>query len=142
MNNLAGPDPAVIDAINRGNQVVFFDVAMGEADSDNDNGQESSIALGRIKLELFVKDVSFWHVCVITSMLGFLVAFYLLCTCMYTFPYHNNELIGSLHSLYIPYCPSVQKHVKTFGNFALVIHQEVPVLAHPLVISIQRFIVY
>lgn len=56
MNNLAGPDPAVIDAINRGNQVVFFDVAMGEADTDKNNDQESSIALGRIKLELFVKD--------------------------------------------------------------------------------------
>ena len=50
MNNLAGPDPAVIDAINRGNQVVFFDVAMGEADTDKNNDQESSIALGRIKL--------------------------------------------------------------------------------------------
>lgn len=45
-----GPDPAVIDAIERGNAVVFFDVALGE-------GTDAPV-LGRIKLELFVKDVS------------------------------------------------------------------------------------
>ena len=46
-------DPAVMDAINRGNAVVFFDVAMGgSADDDKSPGTP----LGRIKLELFVKD--------------------------------------------------------------------------------------
>ena len=54
MSNISGPDPAVIEAIERGNQVVFFDVAMGDADD-----KESSVTLGRIKLELFVQDVSF-----------------------------------------------------------------------------------
>lgn len=44
-----GPDPAVMAAIERGNAVVFLDVALGEG--------ESSSNLGRIKLELFVKDV-------------------------------------------------------------------------------------
>lgn len=44
-----GPDPAVLDAIqNRGNAVVFLDVAMGD----------EKVPLGRIKLELFVQDVS------------------------------------------------------------------------------------
>lgn len=46
-----GPDPAVMEAIGRGNAVVFFDIALG-ADGDD------AIELGRIKLELFVKDVS------------------------------------------------------------------------------------
>ena len=46
----AGPDPAVVAAIERGNAVVFLDVALGEGDNSSD--------LGRIKLELFVKDVS------------------------------------------------------------------------------------
>ena len=45
-----GPDPAVMAAIERGNAVVFLDVALGEEDNSSD--------LGRIKLELFVKDVS------------------------------------------------------------------------------------
>ena len=45
-----GPDPAVMAAIERGNAVVFLDVALGEGDNSSD--------LGRIKLELFVKDVS------------------------------------------------------------------------------------
>lgn len=48
MAGVKGPDPAVMDAIHRGNAVVFFDVAMGEA---QDGG-----LLGRIKLELFVKE--------------------------------------------------------------------------------------
>ena len=52
MATTTGPDPAVMEAIERGNAVVFLDVAMGE---DN----ESAAPLGRIKLELFVKDVSF-----------------------------------------------------------------------------------
>jgi len=44
-----GPDPAVMEAIERGNAVVFFDIALGEGDN--------AAELGRIKLELFVKDV-------------------------------------------------------------------------------------
>ena len=42
-----GPDPAIMEAINRGNAVVFLDVVLGGGNP-----------LGRIKLELFVKDVS------------------------------------------------------------------------------------
>jgi len=45
-----GPDPAVMAAIERGNAVCFLDVALGEGDNMSE--------LGRIKLELFVKDVS------------------------------------------------------------------------------------
>jgi hypothetical protein len=45
----AGPDPAVMEAVERGNAVVFLDVVLGEPP------QEAS--LGRIKLELFAKDV-------------------------------------------------------------------------------------
>jgi hypothetical protein len=45
----SGPDPAVMEAIERGNAVVFMDVALGEGDD--------AVPLGRIKLELFVKDV-------------------------------------------------------------------------------------
>ena len=50
----SGADPAVIDAINRGNVVVFFDVVLGGSEGEEDKGKP----LGRIKLELFVKDVS------------------------------------------------------------------------------------
>ena len=50
MNKISEPDQAVMDAINRGNAVVFVDVEMGEP--------AKSTLLGRIKLELFVKDVS------------------------------------------------------------------------------------
>ena len=68
MNNISGPDPAVMEAIGRGNKVVFFDIAMGgDTNDNNDNSTATStstsgggIALGRIKLELFVKDVSAW----------------------------------------------------------------------------------
>jgi len=51
MSNLVtGPDPAVMEAIEqRGNAVVFLDVAVGADD-------ENCTPLGRIKLELFVKD--------------------------------------------------------------------------------------
>lgn len=45
-----GPDPAVLQAIERGNVVVFLDVAMGQDEA-------ALVDLGRIKLELFVKDV-------------------------------------------------------------------------------------
>ena len=50
MNASSGPDPAVMEAIERGNAVVFFDLAMGELDQ--------AVPIGRVKLELFVKDVS------------------------------------------------------------------------------------
>lgn len=51
MTTTGGPDPAVMEAIERGNAVVFFDVVLG-AEGEN------AAPLGRIKLELFVKDVS------------------------------------------------------------------------------------
>mmetsp|Transcript_14928 Transcript_14928/g.27086 ORF Transcript_14928/g.27086 Transcript_14928/m.27086 type:complete len:203 (-) Transcript_14928:25-633(-) len=46
----SGPDPAVMEAIHRGNAVVFLDLVLG---SDDGGAAE----LGRVKLELFVKDV-------------------------------------------------------------------------------------
>ena len=49
---LAGPDPAVMEAIERGNTVVFLDFALGGSNPDGSDGK----ALGRIKLELFTKD--------------------------------------------------------------------------------------
>ena len=67
-NPQTGPDPAVQSAIERGNKVVFFDVALGGSDDATTTGEkeEKSVKmLGRIKLELFVKDVSF---CVITCV--------------------------------------------------------------------------
>ena len=45
-----GPDPAVMEAIERGNSVVFLDVALGD--------NAGAPLLGRIKFELFVQDVS------------------------------------------------------------------------------------
>lgn len=48
MSKIIGPDPAVMDAINRGNKVVFLDIEMGEPDKGT--------PLGRIKLELFVNE--------------------------------------------------------------------------------------
>lgn len=47
---MEGPDPDVMAAVDRGNAVVFFDVMAGEGNNASD--------LGRIKMELFVKDVS------------------------------------------------------------------------------------
>ena len=48
---VVGPDPEVLAAIeSRGNVVVFFDVVLGEGANSAD--------LGRIKMELYVKDVS------------------------------------------------------------------------------------
>ena len=41
-----------MEAIERGNAVVFLDVALGEG--------AGAPVLGRIKLELFVKDVRIW----------------------------------------------------------------------------------
>ena len=58
MNANTGPDPAVLEAINRGNRVVFFDVALGGGggnDGDAEGGDEGK-PLGRIKMELFVGD--------------------------------------------------------------------------------------
>ena len=72
MSNISGPDPAVIEAIERGNQVVFFDVAMGDADD-----KESSVTLGRIKLELFVQDVSFVVTNVFYSMSSIFYQFFM-----------------------------------------------------------------
>jgi peptidyl-prolyl isomerase H (cyclophilin H) len=43
------PDPTVMEAIERGNVVVFFDVSLGES-GDNET------PLGRIKIELFQQD--------------------------------------------------------------------------------------
>lgn len=56
-NPQTGPDPDVMAAIERGNQVVFFDVALGGGD-DGQDAENKSRPLGRIKFELFVKDVS------------------------------------------------------------------------------------
>jgi hypothetical protein len=61
-NPQTGPDPAVMAAIERGNKVVFFDVSLGGGSGDPD-AEDKSKPLGRIKMELFVKDVSF--VCMI-----------------------------------------------------------------------------
>jgi len=51
MQNPTGPDPAIMDAINRGNKVVFFDVALGGGGTDNaaDDGSSGGKPLGRIK---------------------------------------------------------------------------------------------
>jgi hypothetical protein len=43
-------DPSVMEAIDRGNAVVFLDIMIGEG--------TQAVELGRIKLELFVNDVS------------------------------------------------------------------------------------
>lgn len=56
MTSVTGPDPAVMEAIERGNAVVFFDVALGGADNANDDDMNAATPLGRIKLEIFVKD--------------------------------------------------------------------------------------
>jgi hypothetical protein len=48
--NAGGPDPGVIEAVRKGNSVVFLDISLGDGDN--------AALLGRIKLELFTKDVS------------------------------------------------------------------------------------
>jgi hypothetical protein len=66
LSALGGPDPDVIAAVEqRGNAVVFFDVALGGDESNSSKNKQQSgggrggaADLGRIKLELFVKDVS------------------------------------------------------------------------------------
>mmetsp|Transcript_10308 Transcript_10308/g.15318 ORF Transcript_10308/g.15318 Transcript_10308/m.15318 type:complete len:202 (-) Transcript_10308:169-774(-) len=50
LTTVQGPDQAVMDAANRGNTVVFFDVVLGGDDLTDGK------ALGRIKLELYSKD--------------------------------------------------------------------------------------
>ena len=68
---LGGPDPEVIAAVEqRGNVVVFFDMMLGGTGTGTGKGggetssssgakqQQAGADLGRIKLELFVKDVS------------------------------------------------------------------------------------
>lgn len=50
LSSTAGPDPAVMEAIERGNAVVFMDVALGEG--------SGAAPLGRIKLELFTQEAS------------------------------------------------------------------------------------
>jgi hypothetical protein len=70
MAAFAGPDPLVMEAIERGNAVVFFDICLGEG--------ENAAELGRIKLELFVKDVR------MIMLNGFFVWFGLVwCAAMY-----------------------------------------------------------
>lgn len=61
-----GADPAVMEAINRGNRVVFFDVVLGGSgvggrktttdDNNTTEGGDEGKPLGRIKLELFVNE--------------------------------------------------------------------------------------
>ena len=60
MGGGTGPDPDVMDAIGRGNAVVFFDVALGEG--------ANAAELGRIKLELFVKDVRTEFLCLLVLL--------------------------------------------------------------------------
>ena len=61
-----GPDPDVMAAIERGNKVVFFDVALGGGSDGGPDAEDKSRPLGRIKFELFVKDVSDAHVYIIS----------------------------------------------------------------------------
>jgi peptidyl-prolyl isomerase H (cyclophilin H) len=60
-SNNNGPDPLVMEAIARGNAVVFFDVAMGgdknsDFDPSSTTNDGTTTYLGRIRLELFVQD--------------------------------------------------------------------------------------
>lgn len=48
MASISGPDPAVMDAISRGNVVVFLDIGVGD--------DENTRNIGRIKLELYIQD--------------------------------------------------------------------------------------
>jgi len=49
-------DPAVMEVINRGNRVVFFDVMLGGGNETTTDGTDEGKPLGRIKMELFVND--------------------------------------------------------------------------------------
>ncbi|OEU16640.1 cyclophilin type peptidyl-prolyl cis-trans isomerase [Fragilariopsis cylindrus CCMP1102] len=53
---VVGPDPAVLAAIEKGNVVVFFDIALGESGGGASTNNANSAELGRIKMELFTKD--------------------------------------------------------------------------------------
>ena len=90
---MGGADPEVMAAIERGNAVVFLDVALGEG--------ANAAQLGRIKLELFVKDVSIWMFCekcciCVCIMISVLTSF------------------SIAHSFY--YCFSALALAKTFDN--------------------------
>ena len=53
----AAADPAVMEVINRGNRVVFFDVMLGGGnETTTTDGTDEGKPLGRIKMELFVND--------------------------------------------------------------------------------------
>lgn len=83
--NATGPDPAVMEAIERGNAVVFFDVALGEG--------EGAHVLGRIKMELFVKDV---RTCAALAVLaeGDFIHYHL---DIYTQRRHRTHIFSSFH---------------------------------------------
>jgi peptidyl-prolyl isomerase H (cyclophilin H) len=49
---VVGPDPNVMAAIERGNPVVFFEIALGGGDVTGNVASD----LGRIKMELFARD--------------------------------------------------------------------------------------
>ena len=51
ISGIGKPDPMVMEAIHRGNSVVFFDIALG--------ADEAATLVGRIKLELFSSQVGF-----------------------------------------------------------------------------------
>lgn len=51
-----GPDHEVAEAVGRGNAVVFFDVALGGGGGEDGASSGGGNPLGRIKMELFVKD--------------------------------------------------------------------------------------
>ena len=87
---LGAADPDVMAAIERGNAVVFLDVALGEG--------ANAAELGRVKLELFVKDVSAMCHLLPYSLLPSLISFV--------------SLFGVLNS--------VPELVKTFVNSVLV----------------------
>lgn len=97
MATITGADPLVLEVINRGNAVVFFDVSLG------DTGQSS---LGRIKLELFVNDV---RVSVKEMKLSYVIFYFFGLTVVHFFEIFL--LSCSIHS--------VPKHVRTFENFVL-----------------------
>jgi hypothetical protein len=86
-SGMSGADPEVMAAIDRGNAVVFFDIGLG----DGANVAE----LGRIKLELFVQDVS-------ESVWSMFVKLL-------------QRMLTTNLSLF-----SVRKRVRTFDNFAQV----------------------
>ena len=71
-NPQTGPDPYVMAAIERGNKVVFFDVALGGGSDGGPDAEDKSRPLGRIKFELFVKDVSDAHMFILLIVVDWL----------------------------------------------------------------------